>query len=93
MYYLTNTALRSLLFICIFIFSATTYAENPDTTMNKISKMNKYIASASKKMDIDPNCLKAVIYTERTMNYDWEDDVFDEVIASMGLTVPWDSAR
>jgi len=42
------------------------------------------IASASEKFDVNPAYLSAIIYTERTKNFDWTDEAFDEVIARVG---------
>lgn len=70
--------------ITIFL-SSKLYAENPDSTLHKIKMHDEEILKASEVMDIDPCILKAVIYTERTMNYDWEDETFDNVLARSGL--------
>jgi len=42
------------------------------------------ISFASEKFDVNPAYLSAIIYTERTKNFDWTDEAFDEVIARVG---------
>ncbi|MCU7492179.1 MAG: hypothetical protein ACM3UR_12525 [Bacteroidota bacterium] len=60
-------------------------AESADSTLYKIKMHNEEIKRASMLLDINPSILKAVIYTERTMNYDWEDETFDNILAHAGL--------
>ncbi|MCU7491379.1 MAG: hypothetical protein HF312_05530 [Ignavibacteria bacterium] len=53
--------------------------------MRKIKEHEKEILRASKLFDISPLYLKVIIYTERTLNYNWEDEALDEIIARSGL--------
>lgn len=71
-------------FLLIFLLSIQVFSESSETTYSKIIDRKKLIITASEKFDINPAYLSAVIYTERTENYDWTDDVFDEVIARVG---------
>ncbi|MGE5353262.1 MAG: hypothetical protein ACM3P0_14365 [Acidobacteriota bacterium] len=60
-------------------------AESADSTLYKIKMHEEKIKKASTLIDIDASILKAIIYTERTMNYDWEDETFDNILAHAGL--------
>lgn len=72
------------IFFFVILFSVLIFAEHPDTTLSKINVRYKLIENASKIFNINQVYLSAVIYTERTNNYDWTDDVFDEIIAKVG---------
>ena len=61
------------------------YSESPEITLTKIRVNYPLILSAAKLTDINPNYLAAIIYTERTLNYDWEDDAMDIILADAGL--------
>lgn len=52
-------------------------AEHPDSTLSKIQQRILLISHAASLFEIDPLILSAIIYTERTLNYDWRDDRFD----------------
>ena len=69
----------------LILLSFNLFAENPDTTISKIINHMDLIKSASKKFDIDYRILCSVIYTERTLNYTWEDKALDNVLAEVGL--------
>ncbi|HEX2868159.1 MAG TPA: hypothetical protein VHO03_14030 [Ignavibacteriales bacterium] len=72
-------------FTFTILLSTKTLAENPDSTLHKIWILESKINKASLLLEIDPRILKAVIYTERTMNFDWEDEAFDNILARIGL--------
>ncbi|MFH0733696.1 MAG: hypothetical protein V1773_03870 [bacterium] len=61
------------------------YAELPEITLNKIRANYPLILSAATLNNINPYYLAAIIYTERTLNYDWEDDAMDIILADAGL--------
>ncbi len=69
----------------LFLFSLNLFAENPGTAIIKIKNRIRLIKSASSKFKIDYKALCAVIYTERTLNYNWEDKALDNVLAEVGL--------
>lgn len=69
----------------LILLSFTLFAENPDTAISKIKDHMLLIKSASKRFDIGYRILCSVIYTERTLNYDWEDKALDNVLAEVGL--------
>jgi hypothetical protein len=71
--------------IMFFVLTLTLLAENPETTITKIKQNILLIKSASKLANINPIYLAAIIYTERTLNYDWEDDAMDVILADAGL--------
>ncbi len=75
----------TFLIIFLLILSTTSEAENPDTTLQKINKNIKLIKEASGKFNIDYKNLSSVIFVERTLNYNWEDDALDEILADAGL--------
>jgi hypothetical protein len=71
--------------ICIFVFfTLPVLAENPDTTMSKIKDNFYLIKNGANKLDINPKHLAAIIYTERTLNYDWKDEFFDLLYVKLG---------
>lgn len=60
------------------------HAEHPDSTLIKLNEQSANIEYASKTFDIDPVKLKAITYVERTNNYNWQDEYFDEFLAKKG---------
>jgi hypothetical protein len=75
--------LASALFLTLFI--NITLAEDHNTALRKIEERLHLIKSASKKFNIDYKILCSIIYTERTLNYNWEDDALDIILAEGGL--------
>ncbi len=73
--------------ILLYILTISTFvlAENPDTTLVKLQQRAELIEKASKIFDVDSKILTAIIYTERTLNYTWEDDALDNLLAVAGL--------
>ncbi len=69
----------------LFLISIKIFAEDPDTTATKIQNHINIIKTASQKFDIDYKVLCAVIYVERTLNYNWEDAALDDILAEAGL--------
>jgi len=67
------------------LFVVPLYAEQPDITLLKIQEHKTLIESASKYFEINPKYLSAIIYVERTLNYDWEDDALDVPLAEGGF--------
>jgi hypothetical protein len=72
------------IFACFFIVIGFLFAENPDTTLAKFQEQSVNIEYASKVFDVDPLTLKAITYVERTNNYDWRDEYFDDYLAKKG---------
>ncbi|RKY56255.1 MAG: hypothetical protein DRP93_01810 [Candidatus Neomarinimicrobiota bacterium] len=70
-----------VILLLLFTFAC---AEHPDTTLAKLKEQSVNIDSASKTFDIDPVKLKAIIYVERTNNYNWQDEYFDDYLAKKG---------
>lgn len=70
--------------LIIIIISNQLFAESHKDTYSKLIERKGMILSASEMLDVNPLYLSAVIYTERTKNYDWTDEAFDEVIARVG---------
>ena len=60
------------------------HAEHPDTTLAKLLNQKSNIEYASKTFDINSDFLKAIIYVERTNNYNWQDEYFDDYLAKKG---------
>lgn len=77
----------TIFFISLFIIviASETFGENPDTTLNKIRNNYKTIKYSSRLFNINSSLLCSVIYTERTLNYNWEDKALDIVLAQSGL--------
>ncbi|MGE5620974.1 MAG: hypothetical protein ACM3U0_00240 [archaeon] len=61
------------------------HSEDNHITLLKIKEHEKEILRASKLFAVNSLYLKAIIYTERTLNYNWEDEALDEIIARSGL--------
>lgn len=70
--------------LLIIALSSQLFAESHEGSYSKIVERKEMILSASKMFDVNPMYLAAIIYTERTKNYDWTDEAFDEVIARVG---------
>ncbi len=62
----------------------TLFAEHPDSTLFKLKEQSKNIKYASETFDIDPIKLQSIIYVERTNNYNWQDEYFDDYLAKKG---------
>ena len=60
------------------------HAEHPDTTLVKLSEQSVNIEYTSKTFEIDSVKLKSIIYVERTNNYNWRDEYFDDYLAKKG---------
>ena len=73
------------LFFLLVLFVVPLYAEQPDVTLLKIKEHKTVIESAAKYFEINPKHLKAIIYVERTLNYNWEDDALDIPLAEGGF--------
>lgn len=82
-----NNKYVTVVFLTVFLFTSQKqiHPENPDTTLKKINKNINLIKTASEKFDTDYKILCAIIYVERTLNYDWEDNALDEILANAGL--------
>jgi hypothetical protein len=72
------------IFACFLLVISFLFAEHPDSTLFKLEEQSRNIDYASKKFDIDPVKLKAIIYVERTNNYNWQDEYFDDYLAKKG---------
>jgi hypothetical protein len=73
--------------IFIIVISALPFllhAEHPDTTLSKLEDQKSNIEYASKTFDINPDFFKVIIYVERTNNYNWQDEYFDDYLAKKG---------
>lgn len=71
--------------ILLLLLTASTFWENPDKTLAKIETNRDLIIGASKIFDVSPRILASIIYTERTLNYTWEDEALDDILAQAGL--------
>lgn len=70
--------------LLIIIITIQLFAELHEDSYSKIVERKSMVLEASKLFDVNPKYLAAIIYTERTKNYDWTDEAFDEVIARVG---------
>jgi len=70
--------------LIIIIPTIQLFGESHEDSYSKIVERKSMVLSASKLFDVNPKYLAAIIYTERTNNYDWTDEAFDEVIARVG---------
>jgi hypothetical protein len=72
-----------LVIIVVGIF-VNLHAENPDTTLLKLDNQRTNIEYVSEAFGINPDFLKAIVYVERTNNYNWRDEYFDDYLAKKG---------
>jgi len=75
----------NLIIFFILILTKISFAEHPDTTLSKLEQRKKLIELASQIFDVDCKILTSIIYVERTLNYTWEDDALDNLLAEAGL--------
>ncbi len=76
--------LTPILFFILF-FSQILFAEDADITIKRIEEKIDIIKKASGLFNIDFRILCSIIYSERTLNFDWEDEALDIIIAKSGL--------
>lgn len=72
------------IFACFLLVASILFAEDPDTTLVRLKGQSENIEYASKKFDIDLVKLKTIVYVERTNNYNWQDEYFDDYLAKKG---------
>lgn len=88
---LLNILSRRLIWFPAFIISLLCFltnpikAEEPEEVLRKINERISLIRQASAIFNIDYKILSAIIYVERTLNFDWRDDALDVIIAEAGL--------
>ncbi|MEA3392925.1 MAG: hypothetical protein U9Q91_08095, partial [Candidatus Marinimicrobia bacterium] len=70
--------------IAISVLPFLLHAEHPDSTIMKLENQKLNIAYASKIFDINFDYLKSITYVERTNNYNWQDEYFDDYLAKKG---------
>ena len=68
------------LLLCFQIPAGGVFAEHPDSTLKEIIRHSTQIQKAADKFNIDFYTLSAIIFTERTLNYSWQDKTFDVVL-------------
>jgi hypothetical protein len=71
-------------YLFILMFTGICFSEHPDSTLAAIQYNMEYITSAAEKFDIQSQILCAIIFTERTLNYDWKDKALDNILARTG---------
>lgn len=69
----------------ILLFFQISFAEDANTTIKKINEKIDIIKKASRLFNIDYKILCSIIYSERTLNFNWEDEALDIIIAKSGL--------
>lgn len=60
------------------------HAEEPQISFEKIQKLKYHIMKASEIFEINASILASIIYSERTLNFNWDDEVFVEYLAEIG---------
>lgn len=68
----------------LILFYNSILSSTIDDTQLLILNNKKIIIQAAEAFDINPTYLASIIYTERSLNYDWTDDVFDKALALVG---------
>lgn len=75
--------MRKLIFF--FIFTTLAIAENKEErVLREMAKHKELICNAAHSFGIEPRIIASVIYAERFLNYNWEDDLFDVLFAETG---------
>ena len=64
------------------LIASTALAESADVTHEKLLVNRGFIEIAANKFNVDAQILSAIIFTERTLNYDWTDERLDVVLFS-----------
>lgn len=59
-------------------------AESPAVTVAKLKEHHSLLEEAANKFAVSSRYLTAIIYVERTLNYDWTDDAWDVTLAKVG---------
>ncbi len=75
----------ALILSLLFVLSNSVKAEEPEEALKKITERMDLIKQASREFTIEYKILSAIIYVERTLNYDWRDDALDVIIAEAGM--------
>lgn len=81
--FITSQIFYNLAFI-LLIFIAPLLGEEEQITLSKIKEKYSLITSICSRIKIDKEVFMSIIYTERTLNYNWEDETLDNLIASSG---------
>lgn len=68
------------LFIPIYLFPQT----KEERVLNELVAFKNIITQAAGSMNLAPRVVASVIYAERYLNYNWEDDLLDELFAESG---------
>jgi hypothetical protein len=78
--------MRGFIIIPAFILAyiSFSYSEHPDSSMSFIRERTAYFKKAAASFNINARFLKAIVFVERTLNYDWQDDALDIIIANAG---------
>jgi hypothetical protein len=67
-----------------FLLVSNLSAEHPDSALRKINERQSYFNNASKIFDIEIITLLSVVFVERTLNFDWQDEALDIPLAESG---------
>ena len=68
--------------LCFLINFA--FSESVDSALFKIEQKQTYFLEAATLFNINQKYLKAIVFTERTLNFDWKDEAFDVILAETG---------
>jgi hypothetical protein len=75
--------IRGFILAPFFIYSSI-LAEDSTIIVSLINTNEKIIAVNCNMFDISPSVLSAIIYVERSMNYNWSDEALDIILAKTG---------
>jgi len=77
---------RGYLIVPVFLFLMNSFilAENPDTSLYKILQNINQFEKAAESLNINTSVLMSVVYVERTLNVDWQDESLDIILARSG---------
>ena len=71
-------------FTCLLIFRTLLFTEPVDSAIVRIHERQFLFTQAGKYFDIKVKYLSAIVFVERTLNYDWTDDALDNILAVAG---------
>ncbi len=75
---------RGFIIPVFLIFFTNIFAEPADTTLFKIQTKASLIKKAAKTFGVKKEYVAAIIFAERTLNFDWKDDALDIPMAETG---------
>lgn len=71
--------------LLFFLFTTFVFAsDKEERVVNEMAEHQEFICSGARAFGISPRLVASVIYAERFLNYNWEDDLLDGFFAESG---------